>query len=204
MARQIRFGAFSLDRESRQLTRGGKRVPLQPKHFDLLTLLLDHHPAAVSKDEIYRVLWPDVVVEEANVHNLVSELRRLLKDPEHSWIRTVHRFGYAFAGIPDAVSAWELRVGERRFPLHHGENILGRDEQADISIDAPGVSRRHARIVVEPETVTIEDLGSKNGTFVGKARVDERVTVGDGDRILIAHVAATLAKIRSRAATITE
>ena len=92
-------------------------------------------------------------------------------------MRTVFAFGYSFAG--EAVEErpvtaaragatprvlWEKRV----IPLVEGENVLGRDEDVTVRIDAPGVSRRHARIRVSGAEATIEDLGSKNGTYVGE------------------------------------
>ncbi len=205
-----RFGEFALDRERRELTRGETPVPLQPKQFDLLALLLDRWPAAVAKEEIYRRLWPDVVVEEANLHNLVADLRRLLDDAEHQRIRTVHRFGYAVDGEVEIEtdgrreSAFELRIGAKAFPLHEGANVIGRDDDADIPLDAPGISRRHARIVVGPDGAVVEDLGSKNGTFVGTARVTAPTPVREGDPVVFARVAATFCKRRSKRTTITE
>ena len=64
---------------------------------------------------------------------------------------------------------WLVR-GRRRIPLEPGETILGRDPGATVFIDDRSVSRRHARIVVYDEDATLEDLGSKNGTFVARGR----------------------------------
>ena len=61
--------------------------------------------------------------------------------------------------------------------------MLGRGEEATARIDAPGVSRRHARLVVTADGATIEDLASKNGTFVGERRVEGRTALQDGDRL---------------------
>jgi pSer/pThr/pTyr-binding forkhead associated (FHA) protein len=72
---------------------------------------------------------------------------------------------------------WERRV----VPLESGENLLGRDEQAAVRIDAPGVSRRHARIVVRADGATLEDLGSKNGTFLRERRLESPAELTDGD-----------------------
>ena len=56
--------------------------------------------------------------------------------------------------------------------LAEGEHVLGRDPDVEFFLNSPGVSRRHARIRISSGQATIEDLGSKNGTFVGDARVD--------------------------------
>jgi DNA-binding winged helix-turn-helix (wHTH) protein len=178
---RVRFGEFVLDTDSRQLLRQGAEVHLQPKTFELLALLVRARPKVLGKQVIRDQLWPDVVVGEASLTVAVAELRAALgddaKEPRH--VRTVYGFGYAFAGEVEMVGAdpspprpgavvaprvlWEKRV----IPLVEGENVLGRDEGVTVRIDAPGVSRRHARIRVDATGATIEDLGSKNGTFVG-------------------------------------
>ena len=193
-----------LDVERRGLARGAEPVKIEPKHFELLHLLVLAAPAAVSKQQIYDALWPDVVVEEANVHNLVSELRRLLGDSGRELIRTVHRFGYAFSGTLDTSSMWELLVGEQRFRLYLGINVIGRDGAADVVLDYPGISRRHAAIRVGPTDAIVEDLGSKNGTFVGTTRISGQTSVVQGDSLLFSHVAALLCVIRSDESTRTE
>jgi len=178
---RLRFGEFLLDTESRQLFKEGAEVHLQPKTFELLELLVRTRPKALNKRHIRGQLWPDTVVGEASLTVAVAELRAALGDDakEPRFVRTVYGFGYAFAGeaegeplkaelAPRAGVAprvfWEKRI----IPLVEGENVLGRDEGVTVRIDAPGVSRRHACIRVEGERATIEDLGSKNGTFVGE------------------------------------
>ena len=180
---KVRFGEFVLDPESRQLFRDGVEVHLQPKTFELLDLLVRSRPKALSKQQIRARLWPDTVVGDASLTVAVAELRSTLGDDakEPRFVRTVYGFGYAFAGEVGAEGAearapasqgtgvaprvlWEKRI----IPLVEGDNVLGRDEGATVRIDAPGVSRRHACIRVEGGQATIEDLGSKNGTYVGE------------------------------------
>ncbi|MDM0115919.1 FHA domain-containing protein [Variovorax sp. J22R133] len=74
--------------------------------------------------------------------------------------------------------------GVRQVLLHENENTLGRGAQNDIVIDSNSASRAHALIVVEPAFVTIQDLGSSNGTFVNGERVESQV-LADGDTIRI-------------------
>jgi pSer/pThr/pTyr-binding forkhead associated (FHA) protein len=77
----------------------------------------------------------------------------------------------------------------RRIPLSSGENILGRDLEGIIDIDSPSVSRRHARIRVLERDATIEDLDSKNGTYVRGERVlAVPVPLSDGDELRIGSV----------------
>ena len=71
----------------------------------------------------------------------------------------------------------------REWPLPDGEHVIGRGDDAAISIAASGLSRRHARIVVGQGRATIEDLESKNGTFCGDERGDGAARAQDGDVI---------------------
>jgi hypothetical protein len=61
--------------------------------------------------------------------------------------------------------------------LPEGETIVGRGEEAGLAIESPGVSRRHAKICVLPGRVTIEDLGSRNGTFVDERQIDSLLEI---------------------------
>src|SRR4029450_9979213 len=96
----VRFGPFVLDAETRQLRRDGREVHLTPKALELLDLLVRSRPRAVSKTAIQRRRWPDAPVGAGSLTVLMAELRTGLGDDSRhpAWIRTVIRFGYAFAG----------------------------------------------------------------------------------------------------------
>jgi DNA-binding winged helix-turn-helix (wHTH) protein len=186
----VRFGPFCLDLPSRQLVRGAEAVHLTPKAFDLLAFLIGEAPRVVTKTELHERLWPGTFVSDATLVSLVKELRRALedRDPHRRIIRTVHRVGYAFCSHAEIaqspaprISHWLLVQG-RRVALLPGETVIGRDPHSTVCLDSAGVSRRHARIVVEEERVLLEDLGSKNGTVLGATRVSQAV-LQDGDRI---------------------
>jgi pSer/pThr/pTyr-binding forkhead associated (FHA) protein len=122
---------------------------------------------------------------------LIKELRRALDDRDEKApvIRTAHGVGYAFAGqiqrtLPSlpAVSRW-IVAGSRRIALSEGENIIGRDPTSTVHLDAAGISRRHARILVTSQDARIEDLDSKNGTIVNDQLLSGRLALHDGDRI---------------------
>jgi hypothetical protein len=132
---------------------------------------------------------------------LAAEVREAIADPARRprYLRTVHGFGYAFCGevveplpeSPRARPACRLVWGEREIPLPEGTHIAGRADDAVVKIASPKVSRQHARIVVTPNEATIEDLGSKNGTFVLGVRLENRRVLADGDEILIGPVLLT-------------
>ena len=143
----------------------------------------------MAKQDLYDALWPDTIVDEANLKNLIGEVREALGDSaKHPrFIRTVSRFGYAFAGEA-APPGFLLILGKTVFPLVEGEHVIGRFATADIEIDSPLVSRRHARIVISRGVVTVEDLKSKNGTFLNGERLTEPHALNDGDEIKLADV----------------
>jgi DNA-binding winged helix-turn-helix (wHTH) protein len=193
----LNFGEYRLDVRTRQLFRGTTEVHLSPKAFDLLQMLAENPTRAVSKSELHHHLWPATFVSEANLASLIAELRRALGD--HSrvprFIRTVRRFGYAFCAevtgeadaAPRGQNCWIVWRGHE-IPMHDGENILGRDPGVTASFDSPSVSRRHARITVSRDGVTVEDLGSKNGTMLRSKRITGPVRLADHDELQIGSV----------------
>ncbi len=137
------FGDFVLDLDTHELVRAGTPVSLSPKAFQLLGLLVKNHPSALSKTELQNRLWPSTFVVEKNLTNLVSEIRAALDDdPAHPrFIRTVHRFGYAFCEVPAAESrdngmtadAVRLKVADPE-ARHHNlpvplTNFIGRERE---------------------------------------------------------------------------
>jgi DNA-binding winged helix-turn-helix (wHTH) protein len=195
----LRFGAFVFDAGARELRRDGTLVPLSPKGFRLLELLVEARPNPVPHETLYAALWPDVVVEPGNLHTLVSEVRAATS---HDAIRTVHRVGYAFAaaGTVEDTVRFSLLLGGEEIPLRSGENGIGRDPRDVVVIHAPDVSRHHAKLIVSGATVMLEDLGSKNGTFLGTTRVT-RCEVRPGDEILIGTTRMRLVRVSALATT---
>ena len=187
---QLRFANCVFDPETRELLVDGAPRDLSPRAFQMLHLLLEARPKALAKSELMDRLWPDEFVSESSLPRLVAELRAALGDDAKKprFIRTLHTFGYSFVATETALRGEEappchLIWGERRVQLLPGENLVGRDAEARVAIDLGRVSRRHARIVVSGERVVLEDLASKNGTFVGGRRVADPVDLRDGDEI---------------------
>jgi len=212
---RVLLGESEFDSGRRLFLRHGRAEPLSPKAFQLLDLLLDRRPEAVAKGELLKRLWPGTFVSEASLYNLVSELRAALGDASRAtrFIRTVPRYGYAFHGdaqlapaadvSPPSRSRARLLLGRREWPLSEGSNLVGRDRDCAIRIDAATVSRHHARIVVRPDETTIEDLKSKNGTQVNGRRLGQRVALADGDRIRVGSVTVTYRVLGRLPSTVT-
>src|SRR5438067_2252615 len=95
---RYRFGEFSLSPGERSLRRGGAEVPLIPRYFDLLRLLVERRAEAVHRQVIFDVVWSDVVVSDSALTQAVRTLRRTLGDDpkEPRFIRTISRHGYRF------------------------------------------------------------------------------------------------------------
>jgi DNA-binding winged helix-turn-helix (wHTH) protein len=187
------FGTCRLDLDSRQLFRDGTEVRLTPKAFDLLSLLVQHRPKALSKAELTEGVWKGTFVTEDGLPRLINEIRTAIGDTvrDPRWIRTVHGYGYAFAADLEAAPAYPglggctLSWASREFRLGEGEHIIGRDPAATVCLEAAVISRKHARIVIAGGDARIEDLGSKNGTFVGGAPVVAPRPLHDGDEIQV-------------------
>jgi hypothetical protein len=130
-------------------------------------------------------------------------------------VRTVHGVGYSFLAeaVEDAPSVpsgrgeplvHRLLFEGRELSLQPGENILGRVDEGVVWIDSPTVSRRHARIRLEGGRATLEDLGSKNGTFWRGQRISAPVVLADGDEIRLGRVGLTLRILPADLATRTD
>jgi DNA-binding winged helix-turn-helix (wHTH) protein len=113
---RLLFGDCSFDSGARTLERNGAAVRLSGKAFQLLELLLASRPNPVAKDELFARLWPDTFVSEANLASLVKEIRAAIgadaRQPRY--LRTAHRFGYAFSGavteVPDRKAIESIAV----------------------------------------------------------------------------------------------
>jgi hypothetical protein len=188
---RMELGSCTLDTGSRQLRRGAGEVHVSPRAFELLRLLVEARPRALAKDELLDRLWPDAVVSESCLAGLVAEIRRAIGDDarEPRFLRTVHGLGYAFAdggaSPTDEDGVFRLVWGAREVALSEGENILGRDADAAIRIDDATVSRHHARILIHGASAALEDLGSKNGTWLRGGRVGGSHELRDGDEIQV-------------------
>ncbi len=101
------FGPFRMDASRRLLERDGEAVVLSPKAFDTLLLLIAERGRVLDKQEVLRAIWPDTVVEENNLNQSISSLRRVLGDSrgESRFIATIPGRGYCFTAEVRRTSA---------------------------------------------------------------------------------------------------
>ena len=136
------FGAFQLDPVERILARAGERIPLAPKAFDTLVVLVRQSGHVLTKDELMKAVWPDSFVEENNLNQNISALRKALGGGpgEQDYIETVPRFGYRFAAPVRKVAA-----ESDKFPLSvpvTGHIVVGDEKQKEMTVGEEGSRRR--------------------------------------------------------------
>ena len=148
---RYRFSAFTLSPRRRLLVRDGREVPLIPRYFDLLLLLIERRHEAVHRREIFERVWADGIVSESALSQAVRTIRRTLGDDsrEPIFIRTVSRHGYRFV-FPDVVEEED----DAPWPMDSHPAVDGATIQADASpldalrvspgvVDRPGHRSRH-------------------------------------------------------------
>jgi len=184
----LRFGVFEANLRTSELRREGVPVRLQFQPFLVLRALLERAGEMVTRDELRRAIWPDALFVdfELGLNRGVSKLRRALGDTVGNprFVETLPRRGYRFiAPVSGQAPRRRPGNGERRWSCHlvwsarevvlvDGDNVVGRAEDSGVRIDADTVSRHHARIVVSGKNAILEDLGSRNGTFLWGRLID--------------------------------
>lgn len=205
--RLVRFGPFLADLSTGELRRGTERVELQELPFQVLAALLERPGQLVTREELRARAWSAGVFVDFDhgLNKAVTKIRRALGETAQRprYVETLPRRGYRFvAPVEEARSApasCRILWDGRTIPLAVGVNVIGREMTAAVWVDSSTVSRRHARIVVTAEGALLEDLGSKNGTFLRGRRIQAPETLHDGDEIV-----AGAARMIFRASSTTE
>lgn len=203
MAASLQFGSFELDVAAYELRRAGQRVHLEKIPMEVLVLLVERAGTLIDRDQIQAALWsPDVFVDrDAAINTAIRKIRRALGDhvAHPRFVETVVGKGYRFVAEvtrpgshpSDAMMEYRVTRGPEAFTLESGENLLGRDPAVRVRLDHPSVSRRHARISIAGTRVTIEDLNSRNGTFINGQRILSPTEIDHGTIIGIGPIALT-------------
>jgi len=202
-SRIVRFGSFELDLATGELRKKGGRVRLQEQPFQVLAMLVQRPGDLVTREELRARLWPDAVFVDFDqgLNKAVTKIRSALGDLAASprFVETLERRGYRFIApvglvgpLPRPATSGDARVtvvrlvwGDRSLPLGEGTHVIGRDPAATIWVDSSLASRRHAALVVTRSSITVEDLGSRNGTFVNGARIIETSRLAHGDELRV-------------------
>ena len=174
-AESFRFGPFTLDTGAYRLLRDGDPVALSPKIIDLLRYLVSRPSALVTKDELFKVLWPDVAVTDNALTQAVSELRQALGDDPSSptYIQTVARRGYRFIAPIDSApgAAQAPAAGAPEVSRQGHANTIGVLDFNNVSRDqqfawlSSGIA----------ETVTNDLRASSSLRIIDRVRIVEAV-----------------------------
>jgi DNA-binding winged helix-turn-helix (wHTH) protein len=200
------FGEFELDVSAFLLRRAGERLKLEKIPMEVLILLVSRRGNLVGRKEIRESLWsPRVFVEhDSAINTAIRKIRQVLDDDADMprFVETVVGKGYRFvasvtrrsrssSGREVGVPGHSVVRGKQEFALENGDNLLGRDPTVQICIDHPSVSRRHAKIVLRSGRAMLEDLDSRNGTFVNGRRLESPTELGHGTVIGLGPITLT-------------
>jgi len=193
-AADFRLGDWLVQPSLCQLVHGEKVVRLRPKLMDVLVYLAWRPGQVISKEKIIDAVWARKFIAEGTLAQAVFELRTALGDYRKGsrFIETIPKRGYRLVAPvwpvkvePAVARACVLVIGEREVELKPGETIVGRAPDATVRIDLFEVSRHHARIVMHPGGATIEDLGSRNGTYLRGERLTTQAELHNGDEVRV-------------------
>jgi len=215
-----RFGPFMYDPVDRILLSDGVEIPITHKNRELLLLFLENPRRLLTREKIVEKVWGDAAVTDDALRAQIAKLRRALGDAGDDLVEMVRREGYRWTGdvqteAEDEAAApsrptksvvhsdaprFRLVLEDREVQLLEGPNVIGRESQSALWIEHSSVSRRHAQVVVERGRARLEDLESKNGTFLNGRRIARSEPLADGDeiRIGVAHIVLrTLSRLQS-------
>lgn len=219
-ARLVRFGLFELDLTTGELRKKGAKVALQEQPFQVLAMLVAQPGELVTREQPRQKLWADAVFVDFDhgLNKAVGKIRRALGDLAESprFVETLERRGYRFIApvehvadtpSPSPAAAMPALVArlvwdDRPIPLERGTHLIGRDPASTVWVDSTVVSRRHARLVVGDDVITLEDLGSRNGTYVNGDRIEGVRQLGDGDEIRVGPACLILHATRDDSTTL--
>ena len=212
----FRLGEWRVDPAAGELSDDARVVRLRPKVMELLVSLAARPGEVLAKQELLDAVWPDVVVAETSLSVTVAQLRKALGDDpaRPTFVETIPRRGYRLVATVDgaprssprlpASSPLALIGREVTLPLKSGRTVIGRDPACDARLDSYHISRFHVAVEVHGGRVVVEDLGSKNGTFINGKRISTAQELRPGDRLRLGRHAATLQLAADGASTWTE
>ncbi len=213
----FRLGEWLVDPMANQVSQGTTTVQLEQRVMAVLLCLAEHAGDVVTRQRLVDSVWDEGFVADNTITHAVAELRKAFSDSARDplFIETIHRRGYRLIApvILDAPQPIGYHLEPVRFlaifrdaeyPLSDGENLIGRDPEVAITIPSMKVSRHHARITVEGHRALLDDLESKNGTFLNGIRIQCSTAINGGDMIGIGRVTETIRFVASLSRRTTE
>jgi DNA-binding winged helix-turn-helix (wHTH) protein len=205
LRRPFHLGSWMVEPTLDRITCDGREVRLRPRAMDVLTVLAISAGKLVAKRDLIDEVWRTEFVSDHALTQVIAELRAALGDNagNPSFIENIPRRGYRLVApvipIVESVQSshgvsmpFKLETDDGTRPLTQGQNVIGRTDEADICVDRTEVSRCHAMITVQGTSAVIEDLGSKNGTYVNGRQIDGPTALNNGDEIWIGRSVARM------------
>jgi DNA-binding winged helix-turn-helix (wHTH) protein len=207
--RPFQVGEWWFEPDLDRISRGDEHRTLRPRVSELLAALADRPGELALKHELVDAVWQSGYVTDNALAHLVTELRGALGDDaaHPSYVETIFRRGYRLvAPVVHSDASPASPTPPVRFQLENeagtltdlteGENLIGRSPEAVVRVDSSEASRRHARILIRGAVAELEDLGSKNGTYLRGRRLTARARLEVADEIQIGINVATF-RLRS-------
>jgi DNA-binding winged helix-turn-helix (wHTH) protein len=199
------LGEWLVEPRLNRISAGGSTIQLEHRVMEVLVCLADHAGDLVTRRDLVDKVWDEGFISDNTITHAVTELRKAFGDDPRmpKVIETIHRRGYrliapvifdratplAPAGRP---SSFLAILRDVEIQLAEGENVIGRAPQAAITVPSIKASREHARIIVDRGLAFLEDLDSKNGTFLNGLRIHHKEQLSSGDLIGIGSVTETI------------
>ena len=177
---------------------------VEPRVMDVLVYLAEHPQQVLPRSVIIDAVWPELYVADAVLTRAIAVLRKALGDEARAprYIETIPKRGYRLIADVEGPrrrqtegrhrvdagggqARFTLVMDDREVALGDGHHVVGRAADSDVQICASDVSRHHAVITVHADHLVIEDLGSKNGTWVSGTRLSSPQRLHDGDRLVL-------------------
>jgi DNA-binding winged helix-turn-helix (wHTH) protein len=213
----FRLGEWVVDPRANRVSQGTTTVQLEQRVMSVLLCLAENAGEVVTRQRLVDSVWDEGFVADNTVTHAIAELRKAFRDCARDplFIETIHRRGYRLIApvILDAPQADGYNLEPVRFlaifreteyPLWQGEYLIGRDPECAITIPSMKVSRHHARITVEGPRTLLDDLESKNGTFLNGIRIECSTAINGGDLIGIGRITETIRFVASLSRRTTE
>jgi TolB-like protein/DNA-binding winged helix-turn-helix (wHTH) protein/Tfp pilus assembly protein PilF len=156
------FGPYRLDAAERLLSRDGEVVPLQPKVFDLLLVMVERHGRLLEKDELMKAVWPDTIVEEVNLANNISILRKTIGENGRQFIETAPKRGYRFVAEVREVGSDDLDPRRERRAFFMPRPAWVASALSLLLVTAVGYWKLSPKAVIDPPIGSLAVLPLEN------------------------------------------
>lgn len=209
-SRNVLESSFRLDEwivepDLNTLSRGTETVRIEAKVMEVLVFLASRGSRLVTRQEIFDGVWGTEFICDNTLTHSISKLRKTLGDDARNprFIETIHRRGYRMmvpvtslegreTADPGRASRYRILCGTRSVQLRQGLNLIGRAAEATVRVDSVWVSRHHACITVEGRNATLEDLDSRNATFLNGFKLTRPMPLTEGDTIYLGKLSNAL------------